>query len=247
MNSVILEIRAGVGGNEAGLFASELFRMYKRFAESQGFGFTELSRQAGGIGNITEVVSQISANSPTSPDLYKLLKHEIGVHRVQRIPKTEKSGRIHTSTATVAVLPVVTAREVNLNPKDIKIEFYRSSSQGGQNVQKVSTAVRLTHLPTGVIATCQEERSQFQNRERAMGILLSRIYEMTQSRQKGRLDELRRGQVGSGDRTEKIRTYNYPQDRITDHRLNKSFHHIDAILDGHLLPLLQAFSLPATP
>lgn len=242
MNSVILEIRAGAGGNEAGLFVAELFRMYKRFCEKQGFSFKEISRKEGGIGNLAEVSAEIGPQNPPSANPYTLFKNETGVHRVQRIPSTEKSGRIHTSAVTVAVLPKVTAREVAVNPADIKTEFYRSSSKGGQNVQKVSTAVRLTHIPTGVVSTCQEERSQFQNRERAMSILCSRLYEMMQKQQKGKVDELRREQIGSGDRGEKIRTYNFPQDRITDHRINKSFHHMEAILDGNLLPLFQSFN-----
>lgn len=238
--AVILEIRAGTGGHEAGLFASELLRMYKRFAQSQGWVFKELSRREGGLGDIAEVSAEISTSESAANQPYSLLKHESGVHRVQRVPKTEKAGRVHTSTVTVAVLPKAAPKEVEINPHDIKMEFYRASSQGGQNVQKVSTAVRLTHLPTGIVVTCQEERSQFQNRERAYDVLRSKLYEMMQRQHKSQVNELRREQIGSGERFEKIRTYNFPQDRLTDHRLGQSFHHLESILNGALLPLLTA-------
>lgn len=241
--AVILEIRAGAGGNEAGLFVAELFRMYKRFSQIMGWNFSELGKREGGIGELHEITAEIKEKTPSTDAMlspYSLLKNESGVQRVQRIPKTEKSGRIHTSTVTVAVLPLVSTREVEIKPQDVKVEFYRSSSQGGQNVQKVSTAVRLTHTPTGVVVTCQEERSQFQNRERAMSILSSRLFEMMRKQQKTRVDDLRREQIGTGDRSEKIKTYNFPQDRLTDHRIGKSFHHLEGILDGNLLPVLKA-------
>ncbi len=233
---IILEIRAGAGGDEAGLFAGELARMYSRFALQRGWKCTELSRSEGGLGNIKDVSLRISGLG-----VQTALKNETGVHRVQRVPKTEKSGRIHTSTVTIAVLPAVSPVQLNINPGDIKMDTYRSSSQGGQNVQKVETAVRLTHVPTGVIVACQTERSQHQNRERAMEVLSSRLFEMMKKQQKSKVDELRRDQVGTGDRSEKIRTYNFPQDRLTDHRLNKSFHHLEEIMDGHLDPVLDSF------
>lgn len=243
-SSAILEIRAGTGGHEAGLFAGELLRMYKRFAQSQGWTFTELSRREGGLGDLHELSAEISSSADGSAvnQPYSLLQHESGVHRVQRIPQTEKSGRIHTSTVTVAILPKVSPRQVVVNPHDLKMEFYRASSQGGQNVQKVSSAVRLTHLPTGLVVACQEERSQFQNRERALGLLRSKLFQMMQHQHKSQVNELRREQVGTGERFEKIRTYNFPQNRLTDHRLGQSFHNLGNILDGDLLSLLKSFN-----
>ena len=227
--AAILEIRAGAGGDEAGLFASDLLRMYKKYADSKDWKFKEISRNEGGLGNLKEVKAEI-----TGGNAYNLLRFESGVHRVQRIPKTEKSGRIHTSTVTVAVLPKVSPVEVEINPSDIKTEFFRSSSQGGQNVQKVETAVRVTHIPTGIKAECQEERYQAQNREKAMERLRARLYEAKFSKQKGKIDRMRAEQVGTAERSEKIRTYNFPQDRITDHRLNRSFGKMDRVLNGKL-------------
>lgn len=236
-NSVIIEIRAGAGGDEAGLFASQLHRMYSRYAQTKGWKVKEISKSEGGIGNIKEIVFEIAA--PQDPiSLYDLFKKESGVHRVQRVPKTEKSGRIHTSTATVAALPVTPPIQLNLRPEEIKFEAYRSSSQGGQNVQKVSTAVRLTHLPTGVVVTCQEERMQHQNRERAMQMLTSKLYSMMVEQKANTVNSLKRNQVGSGDRSEKIKTYNFPQDRLTDHRVNNSWHNLEKIMDGDLDKIL---------
>jgi len=237
-NSVILEIRAGAGGDEAGLFAGSLQRMYKRYAETQGWKVKELSKSEGDLGNIKETDFEISNTKSPTPNLYELFKSESGVHRVQRVPKTEKAGRIHTSTATIAVLPVIPPVQINIRPEEIKFEAFRSSSQGGQNVQKVSTAVRLTHLPTGIIASCQEERMQHQNRERAMKMLESKLYTMMLEQKVGSINSLKREQVGSGDRSEKIKTYNFPQDRLTDHRINKSWHNLEKIMDGGLDKIL---------
>ncbi len=227
--AAIVEIRAAAGGDEAGLFAANLARMYTRYAEKKGWRTEQLSTNEGGIGNIKEVVFRI-----VGENVFDRLQFESGVHRVQRVPKTESSGRIHTSTATVAILPEISDRELHINPKDLKIETYRASGHGGQNVQKVETAVRLTHLPTGTTATCQSERSQFQNKERALSILRSRVYEEQRRAGKEKIDTERKTQVGAGDRAEKIRTYNFPQDRITDHRIGKSWHQIEEILDGDL-------------
>jgi peptide chain release factor 1 len=234
MNSAIVEIRAAAGGSEAGLFASRLYRMYTRFALSKGWGCQQLSINEGGIGNIKEVVFRIEGNGS-----FEKLKYESGVHRVQRVPETESSGRIHTSTATVAVLPEVTEAEFHIDPKDLKIETYRASGHGGQNVQKVETAVRIIHIPSGLVVTCQSERSQFQNKERAISVLRSRLYETQRLAGKKEIDYARKEQLGTGDRSEKIRTYNFPQDRITDHRLGKSWHHIEDILNGNLNPIIE--------
>lgn len=237
-NSVILEIRAGAGGDEAGLFASELSRMYLRYAQSKGWKVKELSKSEGGLGNIKEVDFEITNNNSQTPNVYELFKNESGVHRVQRVPQTEKSGRIHTSTATVAVLPVTPPIQINLRPEDIKFEAFRSSSQGGQNVQKVSTAVRLTHLPTGIVVSCQEERMQHQNRERARQMLKAKLYTLMLEQKVGSINALKREQVGSGDRSEKIKTYNFAQDRLTDHRSGKSWHNLEKIMDGNLDKIL---------
>lgn len=237
--AVIVEIRAAAGGNEAGLFASDLYRMYTRFAENNKWKVGQLSINEGGIGNLKEVIFRISG-----PNAYEKLKLESGVHRVQRVPATESSGRIHTSTATVAVLPEITEKEFHLDPKDLKIETYHASGHGGQNVQKVETAVRITHLPSGATVTCQSERSQFQNKERALAIIRSRIYEAEKQAQKEGVDTNRKLQVGSGDRSEKIRTYNFPQNRVTDHRVNKSWHDLETIIDGGLDKIVSALTDP---
>lgn len=230
----ILEIRAGAGGNEAGLFAAELYRMYSKFAANQGWKVKQISLNQGGIGNIKSVIAQIRG-----PGAYYLLKTESGVHRVQRVPDTERSGRIHTSTASVAVLPEAPPLEVKINPSNLKVDFFRASGHGGQNVNKVETAVRITHLPTKVAVECQAERSQTQNRERALQTLKAKLYQMMQQQQKSSLDELRGEQVGSAERADKIRTYNYPQNRVTDHRLGKSWGDLKSILNGNLGPILE--------
>ncbi len=232
--TVILEIRAGTGGDEAGLFAADLYRMYTRFAQNKGWKVVEHDRNEGGAGNIKSVTAEIIGEGT-----HNALKNESGVHRVQRIPKTEKGGRIHTSTATVAVLPKVPPTEMEIDPKDFKVDTFRASSHGGQHVQKVETAVRITHLPTGTIATCQDERSQVQNRRKAMEILRSKLYQMMQKQQKSSVDELRRKQVKSAERAEKIRTWNFPNNKVTDHRLNIKVIGVEEILDGNLNNLLQ--------
>jgi len=231
----ILEVRAGAGGDEAGLFAAELYRMYTRLGQNKGWKISELSRHDGGIGNIKEVTAEIKG-----PGVYTLLQKETGTHRVQRVPTTESSGRVHTSTATVAVLPIVTAVSLEIKPEDIKFDFFRASGHGGQNVNKVETAVRATHLPTEITVECQEERSQAQNRERAVGLLRSRLYQMLTEQQKSKVDDLRAQQVGTAERSEKIRTYNFPQNRVTDHRLKQSWGQLERILDGEMEEIIEA-------
>lgn len=236
VNGCVMEIRAGTGGDEAGLFCSNLYRAYTRFCQKMNWKINEISRSEGGVGNIKEVVFAIT--NPDQRNLYDLFKSESGVHRVQRIPKTEKSGRVHTSTVTVAVLPAASPIQLNLKTEDIKFESFRASGHGGQNVNKVSTAVRLTHLPTNTIVACQEERSQSQNRERAFRILEAKLYEMMTLQKKNSIDELRREQIGQAFRAEKIKTYNFPQDRLTDHRLGKSWHNLEKLMDGELESVL---------
>jgi peptide chain release factor 1 len=227
--SVIVEIRAGAGGDEAGLFAADLFRMYTRYAEERGWKTEILSENDTGVGGYKEVVFEIKGKGA-----YSRLKYESGVHRVQRVPSTESAGRIHTSTATVAMLAEVDEVEIDIPERDIRLDTYRSSGAGGQNVQKNATAVRLTHVPTGMVVTCQDERSLVQNRLRAMSILRARLYEMeTDKRQKAEAAE-RKAQVGSGERSEKIRTYNFPQSRVTDHRIGVSSYNLPAVLAGDI-------------
>jgi peptide chain release factor 1 len=227
--NVILEIRAGPGGDEAALFAADLFRMYSRYAERHGWSIEILSANEIGIGGYKEVVALVKGKGA-----YSRLKWESGVHRVQRVPVTEAQGRIHTSTATVAVLAEVDEVEVNIPEGDIRMDVYRSAGAGGQNVQKNATAVRIIHLPTGIVVQCQDERSQLQNRLRAMSILRARLYEMEEEKRREAIDSTRRSQVGTGDRSEKIRTYNFPQSRVTDHRVNLSSYNIQGVLDGNL-------------
>jgi peptide chain release factor 1 len=231
--NVIVEIRAGTGGDEAGLFAANLFRMYSRYAEKHGWKSEILSQSDTGIGGFKEIIFEVKGKGA-----FSRLKFESGVHRVQRVPVTESSGRIHTSTATVAVLAEVDEVEIAIPEKDIKMEVYRSSGAGGQNVQKNATAVRLTHIPTGMVVQCQDERSQLQNRVRAMSILRARLYEVEEEKRRSEIEENRRSQVGSGERSEKIRTYNFPQSRITDHRVGVSLHNMTAVLDGDIDPFI---------
>ena len=225
--NVIVEIRAGTGGDEAALFAADLFRLYSRYAEARRWGVEVLSTNEIGIGGYKEIIFEIKGKGA-----YSRLKYESGVHRVQRIPVTESSGRIHTSTATVAVLAEVDEVEVNIPESDIRMDVFRSSSAGGQNVQKNATAVRITHFPSGIVVACQDERSQLQNRLRAMSILRAKLYEIEEEKRRAEIDENLRLQVGSAERAEKIRTYNYPQSRVTDHRIGLSSYNLAAVMEG---------------
>lgn len=234
---IIVEIRAGTGGDEAALFAGDLFRMYSRYAERHGWKTEMIDANLGGMGGYKEVVFSIQGAGS-----YRMLKHESGVHRVQRVPATESAGRIHTSTATVAVLPEPEEVELEINPADLKIETYRSSSAGGQHVQKTESAIRITHLPTGLIATCQDERSQHQNKEKAMRVLRAHLLERMQREQQLEIAAARKSQVGGGERSEKIRTYNFPQDRVTDHRIGMTFHHMPSLLDGEIEDIVVALA-----
>jgi len=232
---VIVEIRAGAGGEEAGLFAADLFRMYSRYADAKGWQVGVIDSNRSEVGGFKELIFEIKGKGA-----FSRFKHERGVHRVQRVPVTEASGRIHTSTTTVAVLPEAEEIEFKINPDDLKMEFFHSGGAGGQNVNKVTTAVRITHLPTGMVATCQDERSQLRNRMKAMAVLRARLLDIEQRKQFESIDEERRIQVGSGQRAEKIRTYNFPQNRVTDHRIGSSFHNLQQILDGELDEIVEA-------
>lgn len=228
-NVAILEVRPGTGGDEASLFAGELFEMYIRYAEKVGWKVEVINMSEGNAGGVKLATAELKGQNA-----YALLKNESGVHRVQRIPVTESGGRIHTSTATVAVLPVVNKIEIEVKPDDLKWDFFRAGGHGGQNVNKVSTAVRLTHIPTGILIECQEERFQGKNREKALSLLKSRLYSEMREQQVGSISQLRTSQVGTGDRVEKIRTFNFPQDRVTDHRLKKSWHNLQAVMAGDI-------------
>lgn len=233
-NEVVLEVRSGVGGEEASLFAEELAHMYLRFAEMAGWKWNKLDESRAGLGGIKEAQFEIKGT-----DCYRVLRFETGVHRVQRVPETEKQGRIHTSTASVAILPIYKRTKIEVSPADIEIEFSRSGGKGGQNVNKVETAVRLVHKPTGIDVRVTSERSQAQNREKAMMMLMSRLQQMKdESEDRDRAAD-RKGQVGTGDRSEKIRTYNFPQDRVTDHRIKQSWSNVEGIMSGRIGPILE--------
>jgi peptide chain release factor 1 len=237
---VILEIRAGAGGDEASLFAQDLFRMYSRFAEKKGWKLGVVETSFSPVGGLKESIAEIHGKGA-----YSLLKYESGVHRVQRVPKTEASGRIHTSTATVAVLPEAEEIDLKIDPKDIKLEAFGSSGPGGQNVNRNYTAIRVTHKPSGLVVSCQDEKSQHRNKEKAMRVLRSRLMDIAERERQAKIADHRRSQVGTGERSEKIRTYNFPQSRITDHRLNESFHNMEVILDGGLDDILSRLVLQA--
>jgi peptide chain release factor 1 len=233
-NTVMLEIRSGTGGDEAGLFARDLYRMYSRYGEKNKWKISEDFINENEAGGIKTLIAEIKGQN-----VYNLLKYESGVHRVQRVPVTESAGRIHTSTATVAVLPKIKKIDIEIKPEDLKWDFFRSGGKGGQNVNKVSTAVRLTHIPTGTVVECQEERFQGRNREKALQLLHSKLYTQMQEQSVKNITDLRSSQIGSAERSEKIRTYNFPQDRITDHRTNKTWHSMDKVMNGEIDNILK--------
>lgn len=235
---IIMEIRAGTGGEEAALFAGDLFRMYTRYAEIRGWNYEIIDMNDTGLGGLKEVVFSINGNN-----VFGDLKFESGVHRVQRVPETEASGRVHTSAASVAVLPEAEDVEVDINPADIKIDIFRAGGAGGQNVNKVETAVRMTHLPTGIVVQCQDERSQLKNRIKAMKVLKARLYDMELKKHNDQISAQRKSMVGSGDRSDKIRTYNFPQNRITDHRIGLTLYNLSNIVEGQLDELIEPLKL----
>ena len=232
-----MEIRAGTGGEEASLFAQNLYRMYTRFAQRNGWKTNILNSNLTGLGGIKEIIFELLGTN-----VYKNLKFESGVHRVQRIPTTESSGRIHTSAATVAVLPVPDEINITIDNNDLEIDIFHASGNGGQNVQKVATAIRITHIPTGIISVCQDERSQLKNKEKAMSVLQARIYDMEKRKKEAERAQDRKDQVGSGDRSERIRTYNFPQKRVTDHRSKFTNHDIDKVLDGEFQNIIDSLN-----
>ena len=234
---IIMEIRAGTGGDEASLFAADLFRMYTRYAQTKGWDVDIIHSNESGVGGFKEIIFEIKGKGA-----FSRLKYERGVHRVQRVPITESSGRIHTSTATIAVLPQADEVEVNINPGDLRIDIFHSGGAGGQNVNKVATAVRITHLPTGIVSACQDERSQLRNRKKAMSVLRARLLDLEQRKQEEEITKQRRSQVGTGERAEKIRTYNFPQDRVSDHRIGLTLHNLPRILDGQLDELIDTIA-----
>ena len=233
--NVIIEIRAGTGGEEAGLFASNLYRMYSRLAQRLNWKLEVIDSNSTGIGGLKEITFQVRGDQA-----YSKLKHESGVHRVQRVPTTESSGRIHTSAATVAVLPEAEEVDVEINQEDLQIDIYHASGHGGQNVQKVATAVRIKHIPSGLVTTCQDERSQHKNKEKALAVLRSRLLAAEIEKQQQEITDTRRSQVGSGDRSERVRTYNFPQGRITDHRIGLTSYNLEQVLDGDLMEFIEA-------
>ncbi len=237
IQKIILEVRAGAGGDEAAIFAGELVRMYQRYAARKGWGFTVIDANQTSLNGYKSFVGKISGAG-----VYNSLKQESGVHRIQRVPNTEKSGRVHTSTATVAILPEVEAKEVQINPNDLEVTFSRAGGPGGQNVNKVETAVRILHKPSGIVISSRAERSQHANREAAMSILRAKLFEAQREKEAQSLGADRKAQVGTADRSEKIRTYNFPDDRITDHRIGKKWHNIEKILEGDLDLIVKAFS-----
>ena len=233
--NVVMEVRAGTGGEEAALFVADLYRMYSRYAQGHGWKIEIMDANRTGIGGIKEIVYMVRGDGA-----YSRLKHESGTHRVQRVPTTESSGRIHTSAATVAVLPEAEEVDVEIKAEDLQTDIFHASGHGGQNVQKVATAVRITHKPTGIVATCQDESSQHKNREKAMAVLRARVLAREVERQQREESAARRAQVGSGDRSERVRTYNFPERRVTDHRVRLTLHNLDAVLDGEVEPLVDA-------
>ncbi|MFZ1914831.1 MAG: peptide chain release factor 1 [Dehalococcoidales bacterium] len=235
--NIIMEIRAGAGGDEAAIFAAELFRMYSRYAQNRRWNVDVISSSESIGGGIKEIILEISGKG-----VFSRLKYERGVHRVQRVPVTEASGRIHTSTATVAVLPEAEEVDMEINPSDLRVDIFHSGGAGGQNVNKVATAVRLTHFPTGMVVICQDERSQLRNRQKAMAVLRSRLLDMETSKQQQEMSSMRRSQVGSGERSEKVRTYNFPQDRLSDHRIGLTLHSLPRIMQGELDELIDALA-----
>jgi peptide chain release factor 1 len=243
--NIIMEIRAGTGGEEAALFAADLFRMYSRFAETKGWKFEVMNINETELGGIKEIIFSISGSGGTGSNVYENLRYESGVHRVQRVPATEASGRIHTSAVTVAVLPEADETEIDIRPEDLRIDVMRAGGPGGQCVNTTDSAVRITHLPSGIVVHCQDEKSQIKNKAKAMRILRARVYEMEEAKAQSERAEARKSQVGSGDRSERIRTYNFPQNRLTDHRINLTLYKLDLIIQGDVAELFDALKLSA--
>ncbi|MCR4278013.1 MAG: peptide chain release factor 1 [Candidatus Berkelbacteria bacterium] len=233
--NAVIELRSGSGGDEAELFAGELLRMYQRYSERQGWKVELVDRSSSELGGVKSATMLVK-----SPQAYAALRFEGGVHRVQRVPKTEKSGRIHTSAASVVVMPEAQDVDVHINPQDLRIDVYHSSGAGGQSVNTTDSAVRITHIPTGIVIACQDERSQLKNKEKAMAVLRSKLWEAARAQQEQSMGDTRRAMIKSGDRGDKIRTYNFPQSRVTDHRINKSWHNIDQIMDGAIEPVVES-------
>jgi len=240
INKIILEVRAGAGGDEASIFAGDLVHMYQRYAVKRNWNFSIIDASESGAHGYKTLVAEIKGEG-----VYDALQNESGVHRVQRVPETERQGRVHTSTASVAILPIVEAKEVQIKEGDLEVTFSRAGGPGGQNVNKVETAVRITHKPTGIIVSSREERSQYANREKAMDILRAKLFEAQKEQAVGSVDQIRREQVGTADRSEKIRTYNFPQDRITDHRIGKKWGNLEKIIAGDMDKIVEAFSKTA--